>query len=206
MKEIFFIILLIPTLIWGQKIKEFPYSERDWFIFNRSELSLQMIDEPEELVIESTPYQIVINGVITHLLYGKIDKIIGYGGDIRYIDWRVAFEYSMFHFHNDTSKILVSEVWYEGEENCICLNQLIECIFDSENKVYKNISLGDILKSKRLKKYELVFYNTINKQHNSVTYQHELVIYYKLRWNPLLKKHRETRKGVYMLSNDKIVL
>lgn len=200
------LLLLLPILGWSQEIKDIPYIERDWYKFRQSDLELVMIDTPEEWVIQSTPYMVNIHGVATFLLYGKLDSILKYKEELRYINWEIAFKYSMYYYHDTLKTILVSEFWDDEEENCGCVDHLLEAIFSEGNIIYKNITLGDVLKSKRLKEYELVFYNTLNKQPNSTIYQHELVVYYKLKWNPLLKSHRETRKGIYIIPFKEVVL
>lgn len=205
MKELL-LLLLLPILGWSQEIKDIPYTESDWYIFRQSDLQLIMIDTPEEWVIQSTTYEINVHEAATSLLYDKIDTVIQYKEELRYINWETAFKYSMYYFHDTLPTILVSEFWDVEEENCGCLEQLVETIFSEGNIIYSNITLGDILKSKRLKEYELVFYNTINEQPYSTTYQHELVVYYKLKWNPLLKSHRKTHKGTYMIPFKEVVL
>lgn len=205
MKKLAF-ILLIPLWCWSQEIKDIPYENREWYQFKQDDLSLKPIDTPEEWVIGSTNYLINIHESATYLLYESIDSIIDYPVKVRYHEWEVPFKYSMYNFHDTIPVILVSQYWDVGEEKCGCINELVDLLFNPMFVIYDNISLGDLLKSDRLKEYQIVFYNTINEQPYSTIYQHELVVYYKLKWNPLLKSHRKTHKGTYMIPFKEVVL
>lgn len=204
MKKLF-LILLLPLLGFSQQTSKAPYGDREWFKFKQSDLSLTSIEQPEDWVIESTDYKIVVHGSATILLREGIDSITK-RNPMEYVHWDIPFLYSMYHFHNDRQEILVSEYYSEEEENCGCDGQLLEQIFSDDYVLYEDITIGDMLKSERLKEYGVVFYNTKKITDSSHIYQHELVVYYKAKFNPLIKSQRKTRKLTYMIPFQEVVI
>lgn len=198
------LILLFPLLGLAQQIQKAPYHDREWFKFKQSDLTLTWIEQPEDWIIESTDYQIVVHGSATILLREGIDSITK-RDFMEYMHWDIPFLYSMYHFHNDRQDILVSEYYSEEDENCGCDGQLLEQIFNDDYVLYGDITIGDMLKSERLKEYGVVFYNTHETIDGSQTYQHELVIYYKAKFNPFIKSQRKTRKLTYMIPFQEVV-
>tara|TARA_Y100000389_G_scaffold123881_1_gene121214 strand:+ start:44 stop:673 length:630 start_codon:yes stop_codon:yes gene_type:complete len=203
MKKLF-LILLLPLLGFSQQTSKAPYGDREWFKFKQSDLTLTSIEQPEDWVIESTDYKIVVHGSVTILLRQGIDSITK-RSLMEYVHWDIPFIYSMYHFHNDRQEILVSE-YYSEEENCECDGQLLEQIFSDDYVLYGDITLGDMLKSERLKEYGVVFYNSKKTTDSSEIYQHELVVYYKAKFNPLIKLQRKTRKLTYMIPFQEVVI
>ena len=204
MKKLF-LILVLPLLGFSQEIQDVPYGDRDWFRFKESNLTLTPIDHPEDWVIESSDYQIVVHGSATILLRQGIDSITK-RDPLEYTHWDIPFLYSMYFFHNDREEILVSEYYSEEEENCGCDGELLEQIFSDDYVLYGDITIGDMLKSERLKEYGVVFYNTKKTTDNSHIYQHELVIYYKAKMNPFIKSQRKTRKVTYMIPFQEVLI
>ena len=199
------LILVLPLLGFSQQTIKAPYGDREWFKFKQSDLTLTSIEQPEDWVIESTDYKIVVHGSATILLRQGIDSITG-RSPMEYVHWDIPFIYSMYHFHNDRQEILVSEYYSEEEENCGCDGQLLEQIFSDSYVLYGDITIGDMLKSERLKEYGVVFYNTEKITDSSHIYQHELVVYYKAKFNTLIKSQRKTRKLTYMIPFQEVVI
>ena len=199
------IILIFPIIGLSQQIQKAPYSDRDWYLYKKSDLTVSWIEQPEEWVIDAYDYHAVVHGSTTILLREAIDSITNRSFD-DYTIWETALSYSMYLFHPEHDDIIVSEYFNDEEENCGCVDQLLDELFDNENIIYGDMTIGDMLKSNRLKEYAIVFYNTIHYENGLEIYQQELVIYYKAKFNPLIKSQRKTRKLTYMIPFKEVVI
>jgi hypothetical protein len=188
-------ILLISFKVFSQEIIEIPFEEREYFLFNKENLTIKPI-KVDSFLIENNKYTISVHEGTTFFLKEMIDSVINYKSE-DYWEWQFPFKLSMYFFHDSLENILLFS--HFNEDECECTNSLLEEVFDEQQKVYKNISIGDLLKSDKLKKYHIVFYNTVNEKEDKTIYQHELVIWVDLKFNPFIKSQRKTRRITYMI-------
>lgn len=194
-------ILFIYFNIFSQEIINIPIEEREYFLFNKENLTIKPI-EIDSFLIEKNKYTISVHEGTTFLLKEMIDSIINYKSE-DYWEWQFPFKLSMYFFHDSLENILLFS--HFNEKECECINSLMEQIFNEQQKVYKNISIGDLLKSEKLKKYHIIFYNTTNKKEDKTIYQHELVIWVDLKFNPFIKSQRKTRRITYMIPFQEVI-
>lgn len=206
MKKLF-LILLLPLLGFSQKVGDIIDADIYWYSFNQSNLffDLSQISKPNDSIIRSSDYTIVIHGNTTINLMEFVGITIGFTEFRDWDwDWDETFIESMLSFHSDREDVLLCE-YYTSTDDCDCVEDLASKLFSDENILYDDITIGDMLKSKRLKEYGVVFYTTIETVGSSEIYQEELVVYYKAKFNPFIKSERKTRKITYMIYFEEVV-
>lgn len=200
MRIVTILFLFITNLLLSQEIsvRNFQFDEWEYYIYSTDNLRFKEHDNITQFEVDNVNFSISVHGGMSYTLMEFFNEYRVYKDVENYNNLLSAL---IFPLYNDTIKNILVKINY-SDDNCDCLNSLVESILDNKLIVYGDVTIGDIIMSDRLKYYEICFYNTKNELRLKNEYQHRISIYYKQRmdiFDWLNKTKRKTRTGWYTI-------